>query len=482
MPPTPPPTVMPRPFRQHGTARHLRTAATIGAAGVLLGGLNLAPVAAQTDPTATTTPAADPAAPTDPAVPTTTAKPASTRPAPGRPTPSKDPEVLAADGRNPAGVIVATSPALDDVAVTSERYDGAAMQREADARDLADANHRIATNEDRLAQLEVDRRALVELIGRTTERRRKLEVTAERVDVALRAIAVRRFVHSASDDGYLDPTRTLDEQMEQSHLTKLAGEAEATVERQADSVQTAQARTAASLSGWEERLQANEDDTATATRELTRARSDAEIATASIVGAEEELRNARPMTVVAGSDLPFIALDAYWRAANDLRRTRPACGIAWWALAGIGRSESNHGRSSGGQPAPDGTASVPVYGIPLDGTGGTRRITDTDRGALDLDPELDRAVGVMQFLPGTWKRWAEDESGDKVADPQNIYDAALASGKLLCSSAPALDTDEGLRKAYFAYNRSDDYVEKVLGRAREYQALPVPDPVAAPSN
>ena len=112
MPPTPPPTVMPRPFRQHGTARHLRTAATIGAAGVLLGGLNLSPVAAQTDPTATTTPAADPAAPTDPAVPTTTAKPASTRPARGRPTPSKAPEGLAADGRNPAGLTAATSPEI----------------------------------------------------------------------------------------------------------------------------------------------------------------------------------------------------------------------------------------------------------------------------------------------------------------------------------------------------------------------------------
>jgi membrane-bound lytic murein transglycosylase B len=120
-----------------------------------------------------------------------------------------------------------------------------------------------------------------------------------------------------------------------------------------------------------------------------------------------------------------------------------------------------------------------VYGIPLDGTEGTKAVPDTDKGALDLDPTFDRAVGVMQFLPGTWKRYAEDESGDKVIDPQNLYDAALAAGKLLCSSASRLDTDDGLRTAYFAYNHSDDYVATVLQRAHEYEALPVPAPPSA---
>lgn len=456
-------------------ARRRTSVATIGATGVLIGGLMLAPAAAQTDPAAPPDPAAaaTTAAP-DPAAPTTTTKPASTRPAPGRPTPSKDPAVLAAEGRNPAGVIVATSPALDGVPVTSERYDGAAIRRDADARDLADANHRIATNETLLARLEVDRRALVELIGRTDERRRKLDATADVLATSLRSIAVRRFVEGSNDEHFLDPNQTIEEQIEQSHLRSIAAEAEGTVERQVQSVDAALDRAATALADWRRQQTDNENATAAATRELTKARSDADIATASIVGAEEELRLARPMTQVTGSDLPFVALDAYWRAANDLARTRPSCGITWWALAGVGRSESNHGRATGGQAGADGTVSVPVYGIPLDGTGGTRLVPDSDDGKLDLDPELDRAVGVMQFLPGTWKRWAEDASGDKVADPQNLYDAVLAAGKLLCGSASALDTDAGLRKAYFAYNRSEAYVEKVLALAKEYQQLPVP--------
>lgn len=426
------------------------------------------PPAAPTDPSATT-------APTDPAAPTTTAKPAApAKPPPGRRALSKDPEVLAADGRNPAGVIVATSPTLDVVPVTSERYDGAAQQRDADAADLADANHRIARSEARLAELEVERQALVGLIARTDRRRHKLGLAAGELRDAVRSMAITRFVDGSSDSLYPDPNETLEDEMERSHRATIAGQAEQTVEEHADTVERRLAVAESSLDEWTERQGENESETATTTGELTRARSDAEIATAAIVGAEEELRSARPMTVVAGSDLPFVALDAYWRAANELAVTRSACGIQWWALAGVGRSESNHGRSSGGQAGPDGTVSVPVFGIPLDGTGGTRLIPDSDKGALDLDPVLDRAIGVMQFLPGTWKRWAEDESGDKVSDPQNIYDAALASGKLLCSSASDLDGDEGLRKAYFAYNRSEAYVEKVLGYARGYQQLPIP--------
>jgi len=447
------------------------TVAVIGAVALLV-----PVVGAQTDPTApaTTAPAA-----TDPAAPTTTAKPAApARPAPGRRTPSKDPAVLAADARNPAGVITGPSPALDGVPVTSERYDGAAEQRDADAADLADANHRIAANETRLAQLELDRQALVDLIGRTSLRQHKLDLAADKLRVTLRAMAIRRFVDSSSDAAYPDPNATLEEALDRAHRSTIAGQAEATIEQHSQTVNGRRRATEQSLTDWRRQQTANEDETAAATRALTEARSDADIATAAIVGAEEELRLARPMTVVTGSDLPIVALDAYWRAANDLAQTRPACGITWWALAGIGRSESNHGRSTGGQAGPDGTVSVPVYGIPLDGTGGTRLVPDTDKGALDLDPDLDRAVGVMQFLPGTWKRWAEDESGDKVADPQNLYDAALAAGKLLCSTTSHLDTDDGLRTAYFAYNHSDDYVETVLQRAHDYEALPVPPPPA----
>lgn len=457
-----------------------RAAVTVTTVGALLGlaaiPSSVAPAAAQTDPAATTPPAP---APVDPNAPPTTAKPAApTRPPPGRRALSKDPDVLASQGRNPDGVIVATLPALDVVPVTSERYDGAAQQRDADAAELADANHRLATAEAKLTRLEQERLALVDLIARGTERRRKLGITAERLRETLSTVAVRRFMSDSAEDLYPDPHATIEEALDRSHKKTIAAEAERQVEVQSVTVAERIVDTEGSIEDWRRSQRHNEDETASTTRALTKARSDAEIATAAIVGAEAELRSARPMTVVDGSDLPLVALDAYVRAAADLDATRPSCGLTWWALAAVGRSESSHGRSGGGQAGADGTTSVPVFGPPLDGTNGTKLVNDTDKGQLDLDPVLDRAVGVMQFLPGTWRRWSEDQSGDGTSDPQNIYDGALASGKLLCGSASRLDTDEGLRAAYFAYNRSDAYVEKVMGYANGYRALPVPDPNA----
>lgn len=52
---------------------------------------------------------------------------------------------------------------------------------------------------------------------------------------------------------------------------------------------------------------------------------------------------------------------------------------------------------------------------------------DTDRGSLDRDPTYDRAVGPMQFIPGTWRRVGVDANGDGVKDPQDIGDAATAA-------------------------------------------------------
>ena len=95
---------------------------------------------------------------------------------------------------------------------------------------------------------------------------------------------------------------------------------------------------------------------------------------------------------------------------------------------------------------------------------------DSDGGRHDGDLEFDRAVGPMQFIPTTWSRWGRDGNGDGVADPQNIFDAALAAAHYLCSGPGGLDTDSALTDAYLRYNQSRSYALKVLGHARWYQS------------
>ena len=95
-------------------------------------------------------------------------------------------------------------------------------------------------------------------------------------------------------------------------------------------------------------------------------------------------------------------------------------------LAGIGMVESRHGTYAGGELGPDGTTTVDVIGIPLDGTNNTQAIPDTDGGEYDGDTQWDRAIGPMQFIPGTWARWGVSlEGGDP--DPQEFGAAVVLS-------------------------------------------------------
>ena len=114
------------------------------------------------------------------------------------------------------------------------------------------------------------------------------------------------------------------------------------------------------------------------------------------------------------------------------RFERPECGLRWTGLAGIGKVESGHGTYGGSRLSATGDTSQPIIGIPLDGSAGTAAIGDTDGGELDGDPTTDRAVGPMQFIPGSWRSLGRDGNGDGRADPSNIYDAALAAAGLLC--------------------------------------------------
>ncbi|MGH3315327.1 MAG: lytic transglycosylase domain-containing protein, partial [Nocardioidaceae bacterium] len=97
--------------------------------------------------------------------------------------------------------------------------------------------------------------------------------------------------------------------------------------------------------------------------------------------------------------IPASALTAYQRAAAILNQADPACNLDWSLVAGIGRVESDHGRYGGNALDEQGKAQPGIYGLPLDGSGGTARILDTDGGAYDNDAVYDRAVGPMQFIP-----------------------------------------------------------------------------------
>ncbi|MQA84100.1 MAG: hypothetical protein GEV03_05585 [Streptosporangiales bacterium] len=96
-------------------------------------------------------------------------------------------------------------------------------------------------------------------------------------------------------------------------------------------------------------------------------------------------------------------------------------------------------------------------------------ISDTDGGSFDSDTSFDRAVGPMQFLPGTWRAVGADGNDDGAADPGNLYDAALSAGRYLCAGPVNLNDPAQLRAAVYRYNQSSSYVDLVLALAAAYR-------------
>jgi hypothetical protein len=179
----------------------------------------------------------------------------------------------------------------------------------------------------------------------------------------------------------------------------------------------------------------------------------------------------------AMSGIPATVLSAYQDTADDLGRTQPGCQLSVPLLAAIGRVESGHAR--GGNVDAHGATLAPILGPRLDGGPGVAAIRDTDGGRYDGDTTWDRAVGPMQFIPSTWRRWGSDGNADGTADPHNVFDAALSAGRYLCAAGGGLATPEGLRRAILAYNHSESYLHLVLAWMRVYQGATtaVPDMV-----
>jgi hypothetical protein len=133
-------------------------------------------------------------------------------------------------------------------------------------------------------------------------------------------------------------------------------------------------------------------------------------------------------------DIPPDYLVFYRQAADHYRLGA----IGWSVLAAVGKVECDHGRS----PLP-----------------GCHRGESNAAGAR----------GPAQFLAATWTTYGVDADGDRRRDVYEPADAIFGMANYLrASGAP-----EDWRRALFAYNHADWYVERVLGQAAAYRASAV---------
>ncbi|MGH3875020.1 MAG: lytic transglycosylase domain-containing protein [Pseudonocardiaceae bacterium] len=163
--------------------------------------------------------------------------------------------------------------------------------------------------------------------------------------------------------------------------------------------------------------------------------------------------------------IPAVMIEAYQRAEQTMADTQPGCHLSYTLLAAIGRIESGH--ASDGRVDAAGNTLTPIRGQRLNGSQNVTTISDTDQGALDGDLAWDRAVGPMQFIPSTWRRYG-------AGNPDNIHDSTLAAGRYLCAGGTDLSDPAQQQAAVLRYNHSAPYAATVLRWAAAYQTGVVP--------
>lgn len=359
----------------------------------------------------------------------------------------------------------ASSPDLDRAAATLRELE---QQRDDQTRRLEQDDRRLRTERRELL-------ALDSLLERRAAQLDKAAAAEQRTAEALAALTIDRFVEGDHLLEGLDPALSADRRTELARQMVLGSVATDRLvrERAHHTSRLASLRSERdALRERADRLRSDVTRLESSTAELT---ASLEQLGPRIVEAQQRRDQARMSASIDGTDMSTIALDAYWRAEQHLSLIDPDCGVTWWVLAGIGRTESLHGTYRGARVAVDGMVSPPIYGPDLDGSNDFAVVRDSDGGRLDGTARTDRAVGPMQFLPGTWRAVSIDLDLDGVADPQNLFDAAASAGAYLCRSGPRLTEREALRAALLTYNRSWAYVDLVEERGREYAtAVPLP--------
>jgi len=92
---------------------------------------------------------------------------------------------------------------------------------------------------------------------------------------------------------------------------------------------------------------------------------------------------------------------------------------------------------------------------------------ETDYGR-NLNVSSAGALGWMQFIPSSWRAYGVDANKDGKKDPYNPVDAIFAAGRYL----KAAGGEKDIRRAVFAYNHADWYVDSVMLRAKLITGVP----------
>lgn len=157
----------------------------------------------------------------------------------------------------------------------------------------------------------------------------------------------------------------------------------------------------------------------------------------------------------AANEIPDEALVAYQRAASVMAKAAPECHLEWSLLAAIGRIASDHGGSD--------VAAVALVDA------GRRAAPDTDGGTLDGDASHDLPVGPLRLLPATWTVVAVDGDDDGDRNPEDLDDASLAAGVVLCGNDRDLTRDGDFRDALHMFNTAPRYPGVVARLAEAYE-------------
>ncbi|MEV7012500.1 bifunctional lytic transglycosylase/C40 family peptidase [Streptosporangium sp. NPDC051022] len=157
----------------------------------------------------------------------------------------------------------------------------------------------------------------------------------------------------------------------------------------------------------------------------------------SLPDCDDSVQLAADQSDSATSDIPPEYLKLY-------RENGKKIGVQWNVLAGVGKRETDHGRST----------------LP----------------GVQSGTNYAGAAGPMQFLISTWggkakikipskfNGYASDGDGDGWADIYNPADAILGAAKMLKrNGAP-----ENVRRSLFVYNRAWWYVDQVMDIAQKY--------------